>query len=71
MDSLCLTRDNCFVPKYEKDKFEVCKNEDGSFSITIDEPIHGLTDNGMTTNWELSKMDAKLLADFLSRNLEK
>lgn len=71
MSNLCLTRANYFVPKYEKDKFEVCKNENGSFSITIDEPIHGLTDNGMTTNWNLSKMDAKLLADFLLHNLEK
>lgn len=71
MANLLLTRDNCFVPKYEKDKFEVCKNEDGNFSISIDEPIHGLTDNGMSTNWELSKTDAKLLADFLLHNLEK
>ena len=70
MAKIQFVRENHFVPNYEKDKLEIEKEVDGSFTVIIDEPIHGMTDNGMTTSWNLSKIEVKLLADFLLRNME-
>lgn len=71
MSKFTLTRNNEYIPTHVKDVFEIEKEKDGSFFLCIEEPIHGMSDTGMSSSWNITAAEAKQLADFLLSNLEK